>query len=318
MTLFRHLFSTFFFFLKRSHRCCTVQELVPGPNGVSLTSNTSPHISPGTHWPPLRTCFPHKAINQSAATAWHLPTVFIATKKTHFLTFKTHFGIVIGLRSMPSDANERGWIEGVTVTSFTLTPFTMCCCNYNFFSSVYLFIESPETEAAMEVGATEVVESEVFYDCVICGQSGPSTEDRPIGLVVLLQASSGNSISPHHDTPFISHLFFFFFWRCLVDWQCWDTAAKVKKRRSSRQLTKNISMLLTRVESPMTSDWPSCRGSLMMYVFKKKPNSIDTIKWILTKWFKSCCFRVPQYLVLSCSLISSCMSVSAFSWHQET
>lgn len=46
----------------------------------------------------------------------------------------------------------------------------------------------------MEVGATEVVESEVFYDCVICGQSGPSTEDRPIGLVVLLQASSGNSL----------------------------------------------------------------------------------------------------------------------------
>lgn len=34
------------------------------------------------------------------------------------------------------------------------------------------------------------MESEILYDCVICGQSGPSTEDRPTGLVVLLQASS--------------------------------------------------------------------------------------------------------------------------------
>ncbi|KAK5890267.1 hypothetical protein CesoFtcFv8_013802 [Champsocephalus esox] len=42
----------------------------------------------------------------------------------------------------------------------------------------------------MDLGASEVMESEVLYDCVICGQSGPSTEDRPTGLVVLLQASS--------------------------------------------------------------------------------------------------------------------------------
>lgn len=53
--------------------------------------------------------------------------------------------------------------------------------------------ESPDTEAAMDLGASEVMESEILYDCVICGQSGPSTEDRPTGLVVLLQASSGNS-----------------------------------------------------------------------------------------------------------------------------
>lgn len=52
-------------------------------------------------------------------------------------------------------------------------------------------LESPDTEAAMDLGASEVKESEVLYDCVICGQSGPSTEDRPTGLVVLLQASSG-------------------------------------------------------------------------------------------------------------------------------
>jgi len=43
----------------------------------------------------------------------------------------------------------------------------------------------------MDVGSAEPLESEVLYDCVICGQSGPSTEDRPTGLVVLLQASSG-------------------------------------------------------------------------------------------------------------------------------
>lgn len=46
----------------------------------------------------------------------------------------------------------------------------------------------------MDFGASEVMESEVLYDCVICGQSGPSTEDRPFGLVVLLQASSGASL----------------------------------------------------------------------------------------------------------------------------
>lgn len=59
--------------------------------------------------------------------------------------------------------------------------------------SILSFLESPDTEAAMDFGASEVMESEVLYDCVICGQSGPSTEDRPFGLVVLLQASSGTS-----------------------------------------------------------------------------------------------------------------------------
>lgn len=58
--------------------------------------------------------------------------------------------------------------------------------------STLSFLESPDTEAAMDLGASEVMESEVLYDCVICGQSGPSTEDRPFGLVVLLQASSGS------------------------------------------------------------------------------------------------------------------------------
>uniref|UniRef100_A0A8C7RT04 E3 ubiquitin-protein ligase n=1 Tax=Oncorhynchus mykiss TaxID=8022 RepID=A0A8C7RT04_ONCMY len=58
------------------------------------------------------------------------------------------------------------------------------------FMETAMDVESPDTEAAMDLGASEVKESEVLYDCVICGQSGPSTEDRPTGLVVLLQASS--------------------------------------------------------------------------------------------------------------------------------
>lgn len=55
----------------------------------------------------------------------------------------------------------------------------------------FVILESPESDAVMDVGSSEPLDSEVLYDCVICGQSGPSTEDRPTGLVVLLQASSG-------------------------------------------------------------------------------------------------------------------------------
>ncbi|XP_035378865.1 E3 ubiquitin-protein ligase ubr3 isoform X1 [Electrophorus electricus] len=58
------------------------------------------------------------------------------------------------------------------------------------FMETAMDVESPEVDAAMDVGTAEPLDSEVLYDCVICGQSGPSTEDRPTGLVVLLQASS--------------------------------------------------------------------------------------------------------------------------------
>lgn len=34
------------------------------------------------------------------------------------------------------------------------------------------------------------VMSKIEYDCVICSQASPSTEEKPMGLVVLLQASS--------------------------------------------------------------------------------------------------------------------------------
>ena len=32
---------------------------------------------------------------------------------------------------------------------------------------------------------------EKLYDCVICGQNTPSTDKKPMGLVALLQSTSG-------------------------------------------------------------------------------------------------------------------------------
>ncbi|KAM9304950.1 E3 ubiquitin-protein ligase UBR3 [Gastrophryne carolinensis] len=58
------------------------------------------------------------------------------------------------------------------------------------FMETAMDVESPDTDVAMEIAASEPQVAELSYDCVICGQSGPSTEDRPIGLVVLLQATS--------------------------------------------------------------------------------------------------------------------------------
>uniref|UniRef100_A0A8C5R974 E3 ubiquitin-protein ligase n=1 Tax=Leptobrachium leishanense TaxID=445787 RepID=A0A8C5R974_9ANUR len=58
------------------------------------------------------------------------------------------------------------------------------------FMETAMDIESPEADVAMEISSSELQVSEPVCDCVICGQSGPSTEDRPIGLVVLLQATS--------------------------------------------------------------------------------------------------------------------------------
>uniref|UniRef100_A0A8D2Q989 E3 ubiquitin-protein ligase n=1 Tax=Varanus komodoensis TaxID=61221 RepID=A0A8D2Q989_VARKO len=58
------------------------------------------------------------------------------------------------------------------------------------FMETAMDVESPDADIAMEIATAEQHVSEAIYDCVICGQSGPSTEDRPAGLVVLLQASS--------------------------------------------------------------------------------------------------------------------------------
>uniref|UniRef100_A0A672SMC3 E3 ubiquitin-protein ligase n=1 Tax=Sinocyclocheilus grahami TaxID=75366 RepID=A0A672SMC3_SINGR len=69
------------------------------------------------------------------------------------------------------------------------------------FMETAMDVESPETDAVMDMGSAEPLDSEVLYDCVICGQSGPSTEDRPTGLVVLLQASSVLGHRCRSDTP---------------------------------------------------------------------------------------------------------------------
>lgn len=62
----------------------------------------------------------------------------------------------------------------------------------------------------MDVSSAEPLDTEVLYDCVICGQSGPSTEDRPTGLVVLLQASSGEQ-TRHTFIGYVSAFLIFYF-----------------------------------------------------------------------------------------------------------
>ncbi|CAH2006803.1 unnamed protein product [Acanthoscelides obtectus] len=47
-----------------------------------------------------------------------------------------------------------------------------------------------ETDENFEDMEEEVLVSKQEYDCVICNQSSPSTEDNPMGLVVLIQATS--------------------------------------------------------------------------------------------------------------------------------
>lgn len=64
----------------------------------------------------------------------------------------------------------------------------------------------------MDVSSVEPLDSEVLYDCVICGQSGPSTDDRPTGLVVLLQASSGEQTLIASVLSFLTFLISFSFW----------------------------------------------------------------------------------------------------------
>ena len=79
---------------------------------------------------------------------------------------------------------------------FELNFFPCIFIEERFFSSEiktcnFFPPDSPENDIPMEIATAEPQVSEAVYDCVICGQSGPSSEDRPTGLVVLLQASSG-------------------------------------------------------------------------------------------------------------------------------
>ncbi len=90
------------------------------------------------------------------------------------------------------------------------------------FCLILCLIESPETDAVMDImGSAEPLDSEVLYDCVICGQSGPSTEDRPTGLVVLLQASSG-----------ITHLLLLSMYLCLF--QQWSILVSFSVSKAGR------------------------------------------------------------------------------------
>lgn len=65
-----------------------------------------------------------------------------------------------------------------------------------FASKQRAFLETMETDevgsSGMDWTAEEesTMKSKQEYDCVICSQTTPSTEDKPMGLVVLVQASS--------------------------------------------------------------------------------------------------------------------------------
>lgn len=65
-----------------------------------------------------------------------------------------------------------------------------------FASKQRAFLETMETDDVGSSGMDWTSEEESTltskqeYDCVICNQSTPSTEDKPMGLVVLVQASS--------------------------------------------------------------------------------------------------------------------------------
>ena len=63
------------------------------------------------------------------------------------------------------------------------------------FSSFFLFLDDdakPSSSFESEKD-NQRPSNEKEYECVICGHSSPSTEDKTIGLVVLMQATSGRS-----------------------------------------------------------------------------------------------------------------------------
>jgi hypothetical protein len=72
---------------------------------------------------------------------------------------------------------------------FKITHVQQHNCNYN----TVIFWAVSEYQKIVTEGesdGTDVVSSIVSkkeYDCVICNQTTPSTDDKPMGLVVLLQ-----------------------------------------------------------------------------------------------------------------------------------
>lgn len=66
------------------------------------------------------------------------------------------------------------------------------------------------SEDGADSSSQEPKYEEKTYDCVICNQSSPSTIERPMGLVVLLQATSGTfSLDMSFLTPVWQNITYF-------------------------------------------------------------------------------------------------------------
>lgn len=65
-----------------------------------------------------------------------------------------------------------------------------------WYDSESYIVETPkasQSSDSLDGESVEMEEEAELYDCVICGQSTPSTAEKTVGLVVFLQASSGTS-----------------------------------------------------------------------------------------------------------------------------
>ena len=51
--------------------------------------------------------------------------------------------------------------------------------------------ELSASESEAMAGESAPLVEEKLYDCVICNQNTPSTDEKPMGLVALLQSTSG-------------------------------------------------------------------------------------------------------------------------------
>ena len=58
---------------------------------------------------------------------------------------------------------------------------------------LHLAISFSDALDKMSVDGASGEPTEELFECVICGQTSPSTEGRPIGLVALLQPSAGDT-----------------------------------------------------------------------------------------------------------------------------
>lgn len=76
----------------------------------------------------------------------------------------------------------------VVLVSFTLSDFLVIA----LFLYIYVFFFTFSVkEAATDKDKEGTLHHSDEFECVICSQTSASTVDRPIAMVVLLQASSG-------------------------------------------------------------------------------------------------------------------------------